>query len=188
MQLKEYRTRVDSLLSDRRLALSLLDAAQGDVDKSEADLEAANEALALTQHVAQQIQQQAHSRVATVVTRALQSVFGDEYEFKIEFERKRGKTEANLLLVKNDMEVDLLSGCGGGVVDVAALALRCAALILSKPPHRRVLFLDEPMKFVSENYRPAVRAMFEALSDELGVQFIIITHDEALLTGQIIRL
>jgi DNA repair exonuclease SbcCD ATPase subunit len=48
--------------------------------------------------------------------------------------------------------------------------------------------LDEPFKFVSEEYRPRVRAMLEKLSAELDVQFIMVTHVPEFKTGTIHQL
>lgn len=188
MDIKEHRTRVNSLLADLRLARGMEQQAAAEASQHFGALETSQNALAVVQAVAQTVQQRAHSKICAVVTRSLRCVFGEEYEFKIDFVRKRGKTEAVLSVVKDGNEIDPMTGSGGGVVDVAAFALRCAALVMSKPRRRRVLLLDEPMKFVSENYRPAVRAMIESLAEELQVQFIIVTHDEALMMGKIVRI
>ena len=51
----------------------------------------------LAQKVAQGIQQHTHSLVAQVVTKCLETIFEEPYEFNIIFERKRGKTEAKLI-------------------------------------------------------------------------------------------
>jgi len=86
------------------------------------------------------------------------------------------------------VEVDPLSASGGGVVDVAAFALRLSCLCLSKPKRRHLLVLDEPFKFVSEEYRHRIRGMMEKLSEEMGVQIIMVTHIKELETGKVIRL
>jgi ABC-type Fe3+/spermidine/putrescine transport system ATPase subunit len=84
--------------------------------------------------------------------------------------------------------MDPLDATGGGVCDVAAFALRVACLMLSQPPKRRLLVADEPFRFVSEEYRPAVRQMIETLADELGIQFILVTHATEFEIGKVVRL
>lgn len=146
------------------------------------------EAQEFTQTIAQEIQQKAHARIAAVVSQCLEAVFDEPYAFKIHFEQKRGRTEASLVFERNGMEVDPLTASGGGVVDVAAFALRLSCLMLSRPPMRRLVVLDEPFKFVSEEFRGRVREMLNRLSQELGVQIIMLTHIPELETGKVIRL
>jgi ABC-type sulfate/molybdate transport systems ATPase subunit len=81
-----------------------------------------------------------------------------------------------------------MSASGGGVVDVAAFALRIACLTLRKPALRKVLILDEPFRFLSAEYRPRVRSLIESLADEFGVQFIIVTHLDEFRCGKVITL
>lgn len=142
-------------------------------------------AQSIIQLVAQDIQQKAHKQIATIVSRCLTAVFDDPYQFKIRFERKRGKTAAKLKFVRGDLELDPIDGCGGGVIDVASFALRLACLILQQPKRRRVMILDEPFKFLSERreYRQKVRLLLEALAEEMEVQFVIVTHDQTLECG-----
>lgn len=150
-----------------------------------ADLKAAQE---LAQRVAEAVQESAHQQIAAVVTRCLGAVFGeDAYEFRIRFERKRGKTEAKLLFARDGLEVDPLSAAGGGVVDVAAFALRLACLVLSRPRKRLLLILDEPFKHLSKDYRPQVRRLVETLAKEMGVQFIFVSHAPDLATGKVVE-
>lgn len=149
---------------------------------------AITEAQELAQAVAQAVQQQAHDQIAEVVSRCLEAVFDEPYQFVIHFERKRGRTEASLAFQRNGAEVDPMTASGGGVVDVAAFALRLSCLVLANPPLRRVLLLDEPFKFLSEEYRSRIRDLMLTLSREMGVQFIIVTHMEQLVAGTVVEI
>lgn len=142
----------------------------------------------LLQRLAQAVQQQAHQRIAGVVSSCLKAVFDDPYELKISFERKRGRTEAQLKFVRRELELDPCSGSGGGTIDVAAFALRLACIMLHRPTLSRVIVMDEPFKFVSAQYRENVRAMLQELSKDMGVQIIFVTHIEELETGKVIQL
>lgn len=146
-------------------------------------------AQALIQAVAQRVQQSAHQQIASIVSRCLSAVFGEgAYKFKIHFDRKRGKTEARMVLVRGGAEFHPMDAAGGGVIDVASFALRVAALILTQPARRRLLVLDEPFKHVSAEYRPRVREMIETLADELSIQFLIVTHSSEFEIGKVVRL
>ena len=144
---------------------------------------------ALIQEVAQTVQQQLHERISAVVTQCLEIVFGETaYTFQIKWEQKRGKTEAVLVLCRDGMELDPLASAGGGVVDVAAFALRIATLGLTRPRLRRVVMFDEPFRFVSRNYWPNLTQLIRYLGTKLEVQFIIVTHCPELRCGQVIEL
>lgn len=152
----------------------------------EADLATARD---LVQKVSQQIQEQVHSRVAKLVTDCLRAVFGPEaYEFRVDFDRKRSKTEAQLVFVRDGETLDPLSACGGGVVDVTAFALRLACLLFSRPRKRKLLVLDESFKHVSSHYISNVAGLLEKLADEYGVQILLVTHRDELAVGTVVKL
>lgn len=190
MSLKRYRKILNRLKAKLSHAKERVKDERLAVIAAEDNLTRINEAQVIVQQVAQSVQQQAHKRIASVVTRCLEIVFGeDAYEFKIHFERKRGRTEARLVFVRDDHELDPRSGSGGGVIDVAAFALRLAALLLSKPSPRRILVMDEPFKFVhSTVYRERVRLMLETLAEEMDFQFIMSTGIEDYHIGKVINL
>jgi len=161
----------------------------GDEDEliaNEERLQATEEARAVAMAVASMVQQSATAQVASVVTKCLQAVFEDPYEFEIVFEQKRGKTEARLVFVRDGQTLDPLGASGGGVVDVAAFALRLASLALSRPACRRLVVMDEPFRFVSKQYRPRLRDMLTALADEMGFQFVFVTHIPELAVGHVV--
>ena len=134
------------------------------------------------------MQQRAHKRIAEIVSKCLETVFAQPYELRIAFERKRGKTEARLSFWRDDLEVDPLEGAGGGIVDVAAFALRLACLVLSKPSKRMVLILDEPFKGVDVVNRKKVREMMNQLARQMHIQFIMVTQIADMGLGKVIEL
>lgn len=109
------------------------------------------------------------------------------YQFRIEFGRKRGRTEARLLFVRDGEEIDPISASGGGVVDVTAFALRLACLILTRPAVRRLIVLDEPFKHLSAEYRVRVRSMLEGLAEQMDTQIILVTHSTEFHIGKVVE-
>jgi DNA repair exonuclease SbcCD ATPase subunit len=146
------------------------------------------ESLALVQDVAQQIQNQVHKQISSVVSRCLEAVFDEPYEFMIHFDQKRGRTEARLTFSRDGIEIDPITSSGGGVIDVAAFALRLSCLMLSRPARRKLLVLDEPFKFVSEEYRGRIQQLLLSLASEMGCQIIMVTHIKELEIGKVVRL
>ena len=187
MDLTQARRRVTALQATRTLAVSKLTDERKTSLLAQLDVATAMEATRIVQEIAETIQREAHSRISQVVSRCLSAVFDEPYEFEIVFEQKRGRTEADLRFVRGGMVVDYRC-IGGGVVDVAAFALRLAALLLTKPALRRLLILDEPMRCVSKHYVPKMRELFLVLAEEMGVQFIIVTHNEVLAVGTVVEL
>jgi hypothetical protein len=174
--LQNARRITDSRLRERDAVLLALKTEKVAKVAAEARVGDCEEARLVAQTVAQGVQTSANTQIAGIVTRCLAAVFDDPYEFKIEFSQKRGRTEAKLLFERDGVQVDPLEQAGGGVVDVASFALRLSCILLSRPPLRRVMFLDEPAKFISLDALPKFRALLERLADELGFQFFIVTH------------
>lgn len=81
-----------------------------------------------------------------------------------------------------------MTAAGGGVVDVAAFALRVSCLMLHRPRLSKVVVLDEPFRFVSAEYQENVGRMLEELASDLDLQVIMVTHNEELSIGKIISL
>ncbi len=185
----QYRRHVDRLRVDHQRASDSVNKETAERDQLELELFDVTEAQQILQRMIQGIQQSIHKRLADVVTRCLNAVFDDPYEFVIRFDRKRGKTEARLTFVRDGKEFDdPLSQVGGGVIDVAALGLRLGCIMLMRPPVRRLVLLDEPGRFVAKVYRQKVRRMIERLAEDMGMQFVIVTHIEDFRMGKVIEL
>jgi hypothetical protein len=144
-------------------------------------------ALAIVQGSAEEVQNFVHSRIADLVEKCLGSVFQDPYKFQIKFVKKRGKTEAHPVFVRNGNELSY-KDVGGGVIDVTSFALRLACLSLMNPRPRKLLVLDEPFRFLSKrkDYRERIKILLETLSKEMGFQIIQVTHDSELEVGKVV--
>ena len=144
-----------------------------------------DEAQEIIQRVAKDTQNNFVCRIADVVSTALDAVFGaDAYEFSLEFIQKRGKTEVEIAFVRDGSKIDPLSASGGGAVDVASFALRVAVWSLLKNSGRPVLdtiILDEPFRFLSRDLQPLAGAMLKTLSKKMGLQFVMVTHNQDLI-------
>lgn len=144
-------------------------------------LEDVQEAQLIIQQTAKLTQDQLCWSVDEIVSLALATVFPEPYEFALQFEEKRGKTEARLMFLRNGQEVDPLEASGGGPADIAAFALRVALWSIHHPRYRAVLVLDEPFKNLSVEYRAAASEMLHQISQRLKLQIIMVTHDPTLV-------
>ena len=188
ISLDQEEKSVNQLSSQLILLEQSVTREQTELGKLQTFLLRTQDAQEILQHLAQAVQQKAHERISQVVSNCLAAVFEEPYQFHIEFERKRGRTEAYLQFKRGSLTTNPLKASGGGTVDIAAFALRVSSLVLHRPRLAQVLVLDEPMKFVSDEYQPAVRQMLEQLAEDMGIQIIFVTHNETYATGKIIEI
>jgi len=181
---------VQSLKNQQAMVAEAVTRETAAVAGDKQEVASVEEARAITQTIAEEMQRRAHDKIAKVVTRCLAAVFDDPYEFDIRFERKRNKTEA-VLEFRRDGQVydDPINEVGGGVLDVASLALRLACVMVSCPPTRRAFVLDEPWSSIrGGGNRSRTRKLLETLSEEFGVQWIINTDIPSYRMGKIIEM
>jgi DNA repair exonuclease SbcCD ATPase subunit len=139
----------------------------------------------LLQEASSHAREQGRGQVESMVTKALQFVFGGDLSFKVTVEEKRDRPEAEFYVCSNyggDLRVETApqDARGGGVVDVISLALRLALLQAFRPPVGGPVILDEPAKHVSEEFSPQVAQFLKSFSQSLGRQVIMVSHNQHL--------
>lgn len=176
MNLQTYKEIIQKQKGKKELVQENLKRYKKDLKINVKKLDALEKAQAFLQVVAKDTQEQLKFHIADLVNLALNACFKNEYKFDINFEIKRGKTEAELVFVnKNGTNINPLKGSGGGVVDLVSLALRISAWSLGK--NDNVIILDEPFKSLQpkELYLKALEIV-KQISKELNIQFIIIAN------------
>lgn len=187
-RLGDWAKRAAELSAERAGDVARLASYRKDLAAARKRAESTEQAHDLIQKVAQTVQQQAHERITGVVSRCIASVYEDPYTFHIDFDRKRGRTEANLYFMRNGHRFEKPYAVGGGVIDVASFALRLSCLVLTRPALRRILIADEPFKNVNgEDNRRRARALLETVPKELGVQVIMSTGYDWLEMGEVVK-
>lgn len=180
MKLADYSARYTRAEGQKNLLdtqLRMAKEARQELKESQKTLE---QAQALIQVKAQETQNQLSYHVEDIVQLCIDTCFPkEEFEFKLAFEIKRGKTEAELQLKKDGYIVDPALCNGGGVMDMEAFGLRISAWSIEKTDN--VIILDEPFRFLSADLRPLAGEILRELSQKLQLQFIIVTHDESII-------
>jgi hypothetical protein len=161
--------RLKSLIAFRRASL---DAAERGLEDASDRLEAARklqaawqEAQGVLQQAAEAVQNVVHSKIAGTVTRCLQAVYDDSLSFHVEFDRKRGKTEARLFFT-----------------------LRLAVLKLHTPAVAQVLIADESFRFLDRQAKPRMAELLMQVSEQMQIQIVLVTHDSDFEVGKVVRL
>lgn len=136
-------------------------------------------ALEIVKQVGLETQRQLEFVLSEQVSLALATVFDDPYELKINFQEKRGKTEADILFVRRGLEMKPIGSVGGGAIDVASLGLRLAYWSMRRDKKTRpVLLLDEPFaRLKGEEANKRALALLQELSQKLGIQIIMISDE-----------
>ena len=136
---------------------------------------ALEEAQAFLQGVAKQTQEQLRFHIRDIVNLCLDTIWPGEIDFDVQFEIKNGRTAAKLLFLIDGDEVDPLEGEGGGMVHMAAFALRIAVWSLGTT--RNTIILDEPLAALQPLELQLLGfKIIKELSDKLGLQFIIVKN------------
>jgi DNA repair exonuclease SbcCD ATPase subunit len=143
------------------------------VDKQLIDAE---EALAFIQQVAKATQGQVKVHIEDIITMALDTIMDDPYKLELDFVLRRNKTECDIYFVRNGKRIKPIDESGGGAVDIASFASRIALWSLGSSDN--VLVFDEPFKFVSKQYQSKVAELLTKLSDKLGLQIIMVSHND----------
>ena len=193
MKAQRYRHRYDALyeeLNQEKAKLSLLNE-QLDTEKAKigSSLERKvhlQEVIALLSKTAEDAREVGRQRLETVVTKALQSVFGPDFGFRIELDESGGKPTARFLVQSigengEVIENEPQDSRGGGINDIVATALQVAVrVVYNEPKIRGPLLLDEPGKHVSEEYAVKFGEFLDFVSRTFGIQIIMVTHQPHL--------
>ncbi|MFA5153518.1 MAG: hypothetical protein WC554_13220, partial [Clostridia bacterium] len=108
-----YSEKISKLKGKKELLQDRLDRLTNQINRFNIDVKSLEKAQAFIQLVAKETQEQIRFAIEDVVNLALDSVFPDEYIFNVNFEIKRGKTEAALNFTKGGIEIDPMEASGG---------------------------------------------------------------------------
>ena len=177
---KRLRNRVEQLKGEKNALKQQIRAYKHSIHDLGIKLHLSEKAREIIRIVGVETQQQLQFHISDITSLALAGVFAEPYQLKVDFVPRRNKTECDLLFVRDEKEIDPLDASGYGAVDVAAFALRVSSWSMKLPRSRNTIILDEPFRFLDKSKQPLASQMIKELSAKLGLQFIIVTHEEAL--------
>lgn len=170
--LQEFKTR-------RELYKEEIIELNNKLDKLNTDLDAITEARELIQKAAQLTQRTLEVRLTDIVSQALDLVFdGDGLGFVVRFVTRRNTTECDMFLTEAGEEYDPLGQGGFGAADVISFALRIAMWRIKKSSP--IMVFDEPFRNLDDHRIVGAAELAATLSHELGIQMIIVSHEEEL--------
>jgi DNA repair exonuclease SbcCD ATPase subunit len=192
----EFRQKLEKQKGQRDQIVKTIAEVNQEIEDQERSLRRHESAREIIRTVGQKTQEQLQYHISDITTLAMEAVFKksaihdkagkeispkiDAYQIAIEFVPRRNKTECDILFIRDGQKIDPISASGGGTVDMASFALRVAMWSMSRPHSRNVIILDEPLRFLSADNQEKASAMIKELSQKLGLQFIIVTHEQVL--------
>lgn len=154
-------------------------------------IEVSDKAKAVLESYAVAQQSELQQSVESLVTRGLQTVFQQDLAFRMHFRVLRGQPEVDFKVETKvgdeAIEMDIPNSFGGGLAVVCAVLLRVIVLryLVEHGRVEPILILDEPLAALSPNYdeldteslRTRMASFLRVVSEELGVQILLVTHE-----------
>jgi DNA repair exonuclease SbcCD ATPase subunit len=180
MNIKEYK----EFLSDTKSSIKILTCDKNKLEteiseeeKKLSDLKEARDVINIAGVLAQDTTK---SLFETLITKALKTIFGDEYSFELESRTSNNQPEMELFVVENGVRYHPEDEKGGAILDVISFMSRIVSWALTEPKTDNVLLLDEPFRCLSKQVLPFLAELIQEMSKELNLQFIYITHEHEL--------
>lgn len=153
-----------------------------EVSDLEALVVSVEEAIGVLNSYADSRQVVLQTKIETLVTEGLQTVFGTDLSFHA-VSKQQGKLAATDFVIRSTVGADIIEtpimdARGGGVAAVAGFLLRVILLLL-RSDARKVLFLDETFAQLSAEYEPRLAEFLRELVDRTHCQIIMVTHSDA---------
>jgi len=139
-----------------------------------------SEALDVITTVAKIVQIKVKTRVESLLSMAIRSVF-TERNFTFELQSpEKNKTKFVPVIKEGDSEFVPKDEMGRSIIDVISFAFRVVLWTISSPRTRNLFILDEPFLRTGDLIEMA-GTMLQTLSRELKFQVIIISHLDKLI-------
>lgn len=152
--------------------------------KAAEDMQLSTEALEFLEEVANSRRGSMKGRIESVLTEALQLVYGPTRSIEMTYAVKNNRSHLNFDLVKQTKAGEVRrvldgKGAGLGVSDTVSVPLRLLVL-MGERSSDRVCALDECYKHVDKERILLVVQFLHVLTERLGMQVIMLSHHEEL--------
>jgi len=118
--------------------------------------------------------------MAVLATTGLQHVINDQkLTFSIKQEPKYNRLAMRFILEDGGVEGDPIQSYGGGAAVIISFVLRIA--VMARMNMANLLILDESMLALSNSYVPNAAAFMRQLSEETGINILMVTHNPEFL-------
>lgn len=174
----ELTRRVDKVSS----VISLADEERQRLDKEVAlakgRIDYQDEVTGFMETLQTELHQKTVGRYETLLSAILRDVFPDERDkIVIDISTKRNLTAINFSIeTEEGHREDVMDGRGGSIANVLSIGLRFISL--SQTDLRQFMVLDEADCWLTPSRIPAVSRVIQMLSEQIGVQTLLISHHD----------
>jgi len=120
----------------------------------------------LFKEISSQKEQETRKLFTDLVNFGLNIIFGGRVYLELQLLNDSRGTYYGPILIKDGKE-EVLTNSGGGVLDVISFLNRIVAIVNFYPAEQRTIFLDEPFKNLSAEFRERIPELLTALAKEL---------------------
>lgn len=181
--LAQQRRRLDRTTAERELLIRQRKQLELQHNEKSVELDKLAQVIRLMESLADAGQKEMIGLITKIATVGMTEVFGSPILLVAEVREKRGTQGLELKLVIDGNLRDL-DQVGGGLIDVLSFILQVAVVkLMGAAP---VLLLDEPFKHLSKNYLPRISQLVNSLASLMGMQIVIVTHENQLVTGDFV--
>ena len=185
-KLQEREEALTRLKNENALIERQAQDAEDAMVKAAEDMQLSTEALEFLEEVANSRRGSMKGRIESVLTEALQLVYGPSRKIEMSYTVKNNRSHLAFELVKQIPAGEVRrvldgSGSGLGVSDTVSVPLRLLVLLGSKKSDR-VCVLDECYKHVDGERIMLVSQFLHVLTERLGTQVVMFSHHQQLRT------
>lgn len=181
MNIEEYRIRLEQKRGNKQQIERSLTNVKSELNKLYKKRVYALEGIEIIKIVARETQQQIDSKITDVISLALSIIYDDNYEFMFDIKYRGGRTVVEPIFFRDGQGFPPGKQTGCGPLDIATMTLRIAIWSIIKL--RPVIILDEPGKNLDSDAISRMEGLLQTLSNEFGLQFIIVTHEKELVSN-----
>jgi len=183
--LSDLDTRYKKLLGMQSRQKKVAESLASELEKTKDQVVLYTQALEVITSLADEARQNFKIEVDRLVTLAIKSVFSENFGFDLQMTIKNNRLQCLPTITETvDGETTTYTpkdDMGGSILDSIGFAFRILLQKFGREKTRKILLLDEPMKNTGHGeLLTKAGGMLTELSKSLGLQLILITHDQEL--------
>lgn len=170
------KNRVNFIEGTYRNRIDRLNEIESDIDNIQRESDILHKTDKVLKHLVDQMSKKDLQELDKIVTWGLNTVFpGRDIKFETEIVEKNNKLKINLKTIYNGEYVDPSNKSSITVVESFLLRVMCITKLHKAP----VLLMDETFAAVGSEYIENISKLISNLSDKLGMDILLVTHNPA---------
>ena len=184
MNLTKYIEFLSDTKSSKKIFVERKEQLVLEITENQSDIEILQEAREIISTAGILAQDNTKKMFESLVTQALQAIFGEEYSFELESRFFRNQPEMEMFVLENGVRYSPKDEKGGAIIDVISFSARIVSWAIQEPKSQNILLLDEPFRCLHKDVLPFLARLMQDICDQLNLQIICITHEKELANGR----